>query len=176
MKLSQSSQWNLRPAILGLTLAIITILFGQGMGVVFGVNEDAIKSTLEESARAVKETVYKNDDIAMKAVLTKCWSYMQRAHLHAGAMGTTAVTLIILLCLIECSPLKTLLISIGLGAGGLGYSLFWMLAGFRAPVLGSTGIAKESLKWLAQPSVIMFISSTFFVLALMICKVFKSSK
>ena len=39
-----------------------------------------------------------------------------------------------------------------LGGGALGYSVFWMWAGFIAPGLGSTGAAKESLRWLAMPS------------------------
>lgn len=43
-------------------------------------------------------------------------------------------------------------ISLALGAGGLGYAVYWLWAGFRAPGLGGTGAAKESLKWLATPS------------------------
>ena len=39
-----------------------------------------------------------------------------------------------------------------MGLGSLGYSMFWMLAGMRAPGLGSTGAAKESLEWLAVPT------------------------
>ena len=85
---------SLRIASLGLALAVLTILFGQGMGIVFGLNEDAIKSRLKASAAEVRETVYKSDDAAIKTVLDKSWVYMQRAHLHAGGMGTTALAAI----------------------------------------------------------------------------------
>ena len=34
----------------------------------------------------------------------------------------------------------------------LGYPLFWMLSALRAPGMGGTGAAKESLQWLALPS------------------------
>lgn len=155
---------NLRTASVGLILAIVTILFGQGLGVAFGLNEAAIKSRLKADAAAVQDTIYQNDASASKAVTDKSWSYMKRAHLHAGGMGTTAVALIIVLCLIGGSGKATTLISLALGAGGLGYSIFWMWAGFRAPGLGSTGAAKESLNWLAMPSSGAFVLATIAVL------------
>lgn len=159
---------TLRAASLGLALSVLTLLFGQGMGIVFGLNEDAIKDSLSASASEVRETVYKSDDDAMKAVLSKSWTYMKRAHLHAGGMGTTAVALIVVLCLLGVSSRASAAISIALGAGGLGYSVFWMWAGFRAPGLGSTGAAKESLSWLAMPSSGAFVLATVAVLVLII--------
>ena len=141
--LPESLRASLRTAALGLGLAVVTLLFGQGMGIVFGLNEDVIKSRLQASAAEVRETVYKGDDAAIKAVLDKSWAYMQRAHLHAGGMGTTALALITLAGLLGASRLVTMAIGLGLGGGGFGYSVFWMWAGFRTPGLGSTGLAKD---------------------------------
>jgi hypothetical protein len=138
------------------------------MGIVFGLNEDAIKSRLSATAAEVRETVYRSDDAAMKAVLDKSWAYMLRGHLHAGGMGTTALGLILLLNLIATPRGLASAIGVGLGAGGLGYSIFWMWAGFRAPGLGSTGLAKESLKWLAMPTSGAFVLATTAVLILLI--------
>ncbi len=152
----------------GLVLAVLTILFGQGVGIVFGVNEDAIKSRLKASAAEVRDTIYKGDDTAIKAVPDKSWTYMKRAHLHAGGMGTTALVLIGLVCLLGTSRRVTVAISVALGAGGFGYSIFWMWAGFRAPALGGTGAAKESLKWLAMPSSGAFVLATIAVLVVLI--------
>ncbi|NCQ36254.1 hypothetical protein GW813_14505, partial [bacterium] len=101
-------------------LALLTILYGQGMGIAFGLNEDAIKNRLQASALAVRETVYKGDDAAVKVVLANSWNYMKRAHLHGGGMGTTAFALMILVGLLRPSRLVAILIGIGLGAGGLG--------------------------------------------------------
>ena len=39
----------LHPARLGLFLSVVTLLFGQGMGIVFGLNEDLIKSRMKAS-------------------------------------------------------------------------------------------------------------------------------
>lgn len=166
--ISESLNSNLRAASLGLVFAVLTILFGQGMGIVFGLNEDAIKNRLKASATEVRDTVYKGDDAAIKVVLDKSWTYMHRAHLHAGGMGTTALGLTILVCLLGTSRRTTAAISVWLGAGGFGYSIFWMWAGFRAPALGGTSAAKESLKWLAMPSSGAFVLATVAVLVVLI--------
>ena len=159
---------GLGAASLPLALAVLTLLFGQGMGIVFGLNEDAIKSRLSAAAAEVRETVYRSDDAAIKAVLDKSWTYLHRAHLHAGGMGTTALGLIILLNLVVAPRWFATIAGIGLGAGGLGYSIFWMWAGFRAPELGGTGFAKESLKWLAMPTSGAFVLATTAVLILLV--------
>jgi hypothetical protein len=142
----------LRAALPGLLFAIATLLFGYAMGVVFGLNEDLIKSRLAASADAVSATVYHGDVVAMKAVLGKSWTYMQRAHLHAGGLGSAAMGVTLLVVMLGVSTMWTRLISLGLGAGAFGYSVFWLWAGFRAPGLGGTDAAKESLAWLAMPS------------------------
>lgn len=164
---TQGFSSNLRAASVGLLFAILTILFGQGMGVVFGLNEDAIKDQLKSDAVAVQETIYNNDEAAMKKVTDKSWTYMKRAHLHAGGMGTTAIALVVVLCLIGASHKATFILSLLLGVGGLGYSIFWMWAGFRAPGLGSTGAAKESLELLAMPSSGGFVVATIVVFVLL---------
>lgn len=142
----------LRAALPGLLLAIATLLFGYAMGVVFGLNEDLIKSRLAASAEAVRTTVYHGDAAAAQAVLSKSWTYMQRAHLHAGGLGSAAIGVTLLVVMLDIGALWTRLVSLGLGAGAFGYSLFWLWAGFRAPALGGTDAAKESLAWLAIPS------------------------
>ena len=142
----------LEAALPGLTLALFTVLFGFAMGGIFGLNEGMIKGRLADSAAAVTTTVYEGDVAAAEPVLAKSWAYMQRAHLHAGAIGTAAIGMILVLLLIGTTRSTMRVLSLALGAGGLGYSVFWMWAGFIAPGLGSTGAAKESLRWLAMPS------------------------
>jgi hypothetical protein len=111
--------------------------------------------------------VYGGDAAAVKAVLSKSWAYMQRAHLHAGSLGTAAIALTVVVLLLGARPIVVRVISLGLGAGGLGYSVFWVWAGARAPGLGSTGAAKESLAWLAIPSSGCVVASTSAVAVLL---------
>jgi hypothetical protein len=163
----------LRPAAVGLALALLTILFGQVLGIVFGLNEEAIKGRLQASANQVRDTVYQGDEAAIKSVQDKSWTYMKRAHLHAGSMGTTAVALITLVSLLGFSRATSAAVSLGLGAGGLGYSVFWMWAGFLAPGLGGTGAAKESLRWLAMPSSGAYVVATLATLVLLLVALFR---
>ena len=143
---------SLRAAFPGLAVAVCTVLFGFAMGGIFGLNEEVIKGRLAASAAAVTTTVYQGDAAAAEPVLAKSWTYMQRAHLHGGAIGTAAIGLIVVLLLIGTAPRVIRILGLALGLGALGYSVFWMWAGFLAPGLGSTGAAKESLRWLAMPS------------------------
>jgi hypothetical protein len=141
---------SLRAALPGLTIAILTVLFGFAMGGIFGLNEDLIKDRLAGSAAAVTTTVYHGDPAGAEPVVAKSWEYMQRAHLHG--IGTAAIGMILVMLLIGTAPRTIRVVSLALGAGALGYAVFWMAAGFLAPGLGSTGAAKESLRWLAVPS------------------------
>ena len=163
----------LRDALPSLLCAIAMLLFGFAMGVAFGLNEDLIKSRLAASASAVSATVYHGDGAAATAIVNKSWTYMQRAHLHAGGLGSAAVGGTLLVVMLDMSTMYTRLISIGLGAGAFGYSLLWMWAGFRAPALCSTDTAKESLAWLAIPStgaVVVATAAAAVILAITLLK------
>ena len=157
---------RVRAALPGLCLAVLTLLFGFGLGIVFGLNEDLIRDRQRAAATAVLATAYQGDAAKAQPVLDKSWAYMQRAHLHAGGLGTSALALSGLVLLLGVSVGLTRAITLALGLGGLGYSLFWLLAGFRAPGMGGTGAAKESLKWLAMPSSGMFVVATALVAVL----------
>lgn len=144
---------RLRTVRAGILLSLLTILAGFALGGVFGAAEDTLKGGLAASAEAVRVTVYADDASKMKEVVDKSWNYYKRAHLHAGAIGTATLVASVLLGLLAASP-ATLrsVVATGLGAGGFGYGLFWLLAAQRAPGLGGTGAAKASLEWLAVPS------------------------
>lgn len=139
----------LRGMRIGLVLAMLGVLFGFGMGVAFGAFEGQLKAGLRADADAVLTTVYGGDRAKADAVLDKSFAYFQRAHLHGGAIGAVALGLILVLACTQASRPWSALAALGLGGGSLGYPLFWLLAGMRAPGLGGTGAAKESLEWLA---------------------------
>lgn len=64
----ESVSYSLRTFAPGLALAVLTVLFGQLLGVVFGLNEEAIQSRLHSSAVAVGDSIYHSDEAAMKKV------------------------------------------------------------------------------------------------------------
>lgn len=158
----------LRPVAPGLVLALLTALFGFGLGIAFGANEEGLQAILSASAQAVSDTVYQGDADKMQAITSKSWTYFKRAHMHAGALGTFALSASLLLAFLSRVPTGARAATSGLmGAGALGYSVFWLWAGLRAPSLGSTGAAKESLAWLAMPSSGAVVVGTALTLALL---------
>jgi hypothetical protein len=143
----------LRGMRLGMLLAFLGALFGFGLGGAFGAFEDPLKAGLKADAEAVLATTYAGDPTKMKEVLDKSWAYYKRAHMHGGAIGAAALASILAVALVGGGPRRLRrLAALGLGIGALGYPIFWLLAGARAPGLGSTGAAKDSLEWLAVPT------------------------
>jgi hypothetical protein len=140
-----------RPMTIGACFALLGILLGFTLGGAFGAAEDTIKGKLDACGTAVLATVYGGDVERKDAVVGRAWTYLQRAHLHGGAIGTAALASILALGLVCRAGALANLSALAFGLGALLYPLFWMLAAFRAPELGGTGPAKESLQWLAVP-------------------------
>lgn len=140
-----------KPVAAGACLALASILFGFVLGGAFGAVEGPILRHLDDSGTAVLETVYKGDVAAKDAVVRKSWSYLKRAHLHGGAIGTAALASILALVLLCPLGKPAQSSAVAFGAGALLYSLFWLTAGFMAPGLGSTDAAKETLSFMAIP-------------------------
>ncbi|MBL8863813.1 MAG: hypothetical protein JNK02_17620 [Planctomycetes bacterium] len=143
---------GLRDMRVGVLLSLCALLFGFGMGGVFGAFEDSLKGGLEADAQAVLEARYGGDAAKSKAVVDKAWSYYKRAHMHGGGIGAATLAVILVLAGARANPKHSRIAAWALGFGALGYPIFWLLAGQRAPGLGSTGAAKESLEWLAIPT------------------------
>jgi hypothetical protein len=129
----------------------MSIVFGFVLGVSFGAAEDSIKGHLRSEAQAVFESAYQGDADKRDAVVIKAWTYMKRAHLHGGAIGTAALASIVLFGLFGSSGLLERASAVAFGAGSLLYSTFWLAAALTAPSVGSTGEAKEALSFLAIP-------------------------
>lgn len=142
---------NMKPLLPGAILALSAILFGFLLGGLFGAAEGAIKGQLRASADAVFDTVYDGDEARRDKIVNKSWSYLKRAHLHGGAIGAVALAAIVLLGMLGEVGILERVSSLALGGGALLYSVFWLIAGFMAPGMGSTGDAKEALDFLAIP-------------------------
>lgn len=159
----------------GALLALVTLLYGFGLGAAFGAKEDQIKDHLENNGRAVFSQVYHGDEAALEKIVGKSWSYFKRAHLHANGLGTAALAATLLLTLVAGAPAIKALAAGLFGFGALGYSSFWMFAGLKAPGLGSTHAAKEALTWLALPASGACIAGLLLVLYLLCTTVFLPS-
>ena len=137
----------------GTLLALLTLVWGFCMGGAFGAFEHGIKDHLSASAEAAAPDVYAGDEGKKKKVTSKAWVYFKRSHLHGNGIGAAALAVCVLLGTLTRAPAALRgLAALGMGLGGLGYSVYWMLAALKASGMGSTGAAKEALDWLAIPS------------------------
>ena len=147
----------------GVLVAIIAILYGGLMGLSFGCCEENIKRTLNANAQAAMTDKYEGDQAKANKVVKKSWVYMKRAHLHSQTMGVISIAFSFLVAWLAYPAKTQVAISVLSGFGALGYGLFWMLSGYLAPGMGSTGAAKESVGLIAQVS-----GGAFFVAGLML--------
>ena len=158
----------------GIFFALLTLIYGFGLGGVFGAFEDSIKGHLKSEAMNVLEAKYDDDADKMAKVTDKSWTYFKRAHLHANGLGTSSLVLILFLSYVQINQRGKGLLALALGLGSLGYAMFWMFSGLRAPGMGSTGAAKESLQWLAIPAsgmcIIGLVSVTVLVVRMLLAQ------
>jgi hypothetical protein len=143
----------------GVLIAMIAILFGGALGLSFGCCADSIKGTLKSGADQALSGVYKGDQAKADKVVKKSWVYMKRAHLHSQTMGVISIAFSLLVAWLNFPARAQLGVSLLSGLGSLGYGLFWMISGFLAPGMGSTGAAKESIALIAQVSGAAFFVS-----------------
>ena len=169
----QTLSQRIRASRWGVLLAFLTILFGFGLGGAFGGAEDSLRGGLKASGEAVLDSVYGGDTAKLKVVLDKSWTYYKRAHIHGGGIGLAVLaTLALLASLGRPSARVRGGVSLALGLGAVGYSLFWLLAARAAPGLGGTDLAKESLTWLAVPSAGLLLLGLATVTALTVVELF----
>ncbi len=136
----------------GVLVAMVAILFGGSLGLSFGCCEDDIKGVLKGSAEKVLSGVYGDDQAKANKVVKKSWVYMKRAHLHSQTMGVISIAFSLLVAWLSFPARAQMGISLLSGLGSMGYGVFWLLAAFLAPGMGSTGAAKESIALIAQAS------------------------
>ncbi len=121
---------------IGLALVFLGLLFGIGMGISFGINEDIYKSYITEEIQAHPELHdEKSND--------KIWRYAQRTHFHATGVAAFSLGLIILIMLSDMQAKLKTASSILIGLGSF-YPLSWFTMFLLAPSIGR-GLAHQHL-------------------------------
>lgn len=151
---------------------MMAILFGGLMGLSFGCCEDTIKNTLKAGAKEALSGVYKGDQAKADKVVKKSWVYMKRAHLHSQTMGVISIAFSLLVAWLNFPASAQMGVSLLSGLGSLGYGFFWMVSGYLAPGMGSTGAAKESVGLIAQASGGAFFVAGVTLFGLVVYKMF----
>ncbi|MEO1890033.1 MAG: hypothetical protein ABGX33_08955 [Cycloclasticus sp.] len=120
----------IKPVKRGLAIVMLSLFFGVGMGVSFGVFEDTYKSY-------VSDNVAKYPDVHDAKSNSKIWRYAQRAHFHSTGIAAFSLGLVILTMFSSMSAGLKSRTSMLIGLGGL-YPLSWYTMFYLAPTIGRT--------------------------------------
>ncbi|MBL4712479.1 MAG: hypothetical protein JKX75_08295 [Gammaproteobacteria bacterium] len=119
---------NIRYVKIGLFLVMLTLIFGVGLGIIFGIYEDEVKSYITEG-------VALHADVHDDKSNSKIWRYAQRSHFHATGIAAFSIGLILLVLVSSLKPKLKSISAILIGLGGL-YPLSWFAMFILAPSLG----------------------------------------
>ena len=81
----------------GLAIVLLGLFFNIGLGISFGINEDAFKDYVTDGIAA-------HPELHNEASQDKIWRYAQRAHFHAGGIAAFCLGLIILVLFSDLAP------------------------------------------------------------------------
>jgi hypothetical protein len=147
---------ELKTIKIGLALVLVGLLFGVGMGIIFGVNEDIFKNYLAQGIAA-------NPDVHDANSPDKIWRYAQRAHFHASGIAAFALGLIILVMFSTLKPTYKKASAILLGLSSF-YSLSWYTMFWLAPSIGRGPAHAHILtEFFANTGVGGFLLGSFFL-------------
>lgn len=115
----------------GLVIAMLTLIFGISMGVMFGANEDGVKQYISDG---IASHPAQHDEKSE----SKIWRYAQRSHFHATGVGGFALVLVLLTGLTSLSRQWKGITALLIGIGSL-YPLAWLSMFLLSPSLGRGG-------------------------------------
>ena len=112
----------------GLAIVLVGLFLNIGLGISFGVNEDAYKDYVTEGVAA-------NPALHDEASKDKIWRYALRTHFHAGGIAAFCLGLIILIMFSDLSAKLKTASSILIGLGSF-YPLSWFSMFLLSPSIG----------------------------------------
>ena len=112
----------------GLAIVLIGLFFNIGMGISFGVNEDAYQDYVAEGVAA-------HPELHNESSADKIWRYALRSHFHAGGIAAFSLGLILLVMFSSLQRRLQRISSILIGLGSF-YPLSWLSMFFLSPSMG----------------------------------------
>ncbi|GEM_PF-17093 len=121
-------QKDIKIVRIGLLLIMLTLCFGIGLGISFGIAEDSYKNYIEQG-------VTSHFSLHDEKSTTKIWRYAQRAHFHATGISAFSLGLVLLILFSSLKDRMKKISAIFVGLGGL-YPLSWFVMFWLAPEMG----------------------------------------
>ena len=142
---------NLKVIRIGLLITLLSLMFGIGMGIVFGAKEEIFKNYISKNVAMYPE-------VHDKKSISKIWRYAQRAHFHAGGIASYSLALLLIILLSQMKDSYKKLSATLIGIGTL-YPLSWLLIYIMAPMIGRSAakhhILTESIVYISVGSFVV---------------------
>ncbi len=127
-------------------IAILTLVGGVFISILFGYNEDYFQNNIKEGLTKNEKVNLIQDPVEKASVLKsesdKNWRYYQRFHFHATGIGSMVMGVLIFVSFLSAPEKLKITASYLVAVGGFLYPFIWLFAAIYGPELGR-GIAKE---------------------------------
>lgn len=132
-----------------LAIAILTVISGVVISILFGVNEEMFKHKIEQGLAKNEKVIALTDEAERSALIKsetdKNWRYYQRFHFHATGIGSISIGAVLVLLFLS-APVRIKSFSAWLiSLGGFLYPFYWLMAGVYGPEMGRNA-AKEKFE------------------------------
>lgn len=168
---------SLSPIRWPMVIVLLSILFGTGMGIVFGVWEDVLKAKIADQLQfnqKLQSLAPEQQEKEKENLKSRAWQYVKRAHLHGGGISALSLGLLLLLARLKLNKKIKFYLGSLLAFGGFLYPFFWLGAAYFTPALGATA-AKEKVEFLAGGG-LLHVAATFAIFIILIVKGFTSEE
>lgn len=128
-------------------IAILTLIGGVFISILFGANEDYFKDKINEGLKKNEKVNQIQDPIEKVAVLKseadKNWRYYQRFHFHATGIGAMIMGVLLFISFLSAPERIKAISSFAVSIGGFLYPFVWLFAAIYGPEMGREA-AKET--------------------------------
>jgi hypothetical protein len=127
-------------------LALLTMIGGVFIAILFGANEDLFKKKIEAQLAnnvhysSIQDPAEQKKQMAAEA--DKNWRYYQRFHFHATGIGAMSLAVLTFLAVLTTPTALRSIASWAVAVGGFLYPFVWLFAAMWGPEIGR-GPAKE---------------------------------
>lgn len=124
-------------------IALMGIVLGLSIAIVFGVNEDFFKEKIDKGIKLSEKYSKAENKVAyFKKETSKNWRYYQRFHFHSSAIGSMSLALLLLIGFTAASTKRKKALTLVLSSSGFLYPFVWLFAAIFGPEWGRSE-AKE---------------------------------
>jgi len=152
---------NLSHIKFGLALVLLGLLFGIGLGITFGANEDLFQTYISEGIAA-------HPEIHDAKSQDKIWRYAQRAHFHANGIAAFSIGLLLLVAASSLTVKLKKITSVLIGLGSF-YPLAWFSIFLLAPSIGRDAAHEHVL---TETFIFLGVGGLVFGLAILLANLF----